>query len=176
MGFSKNKNVNTTSNSIRERRRTITSMSLMPFLFDMEPAWCRPQQRGGGARCRPTSHLVTLKSGPAVALPMEVSETDEQYTLTVDVPGIAKENVKVSVDDGILKVQVQHEEERSADDEQAKVHWTERSYGQHSRAMRLPDNVVVQNISAGQRDGVLTITLPKTVAEDAAHPKEIQIQ
>lgn len=96
----------------------------------------------------------------AFNLPLDVHETDNEYTVKTDLPGVSADNIHVKFQDGMLLIEaelpeqtVQKEGERSL--------LKERRYGKFSRSVRLPQQVNVNNVEASFQDGVLTLTLPK---------------
>lgn len=98
-------------------------------------------------------------------LKTDISETDDQYQVKVDVPGIDKQDVKLDYRDNVLSIKVQKDSFVDHEDEQQNVVMNERHTGTLQRQYMLP-NVAADKISASQADGVLTITLPKTQASD----------
>jgi HSP20 family protein len=106
-------------------------------------------------------------------LKTDISETDDQYQVKVDVPGIDKQDVKLDYRDNVLSIKVQKDSFVDHEDEQQNVVMNERHTGTLQRQYMLP-NVAADKISASQADGVLTITLPKTQASDDNGTIEIQ--
>jgi HSP20 family protein len=92
---------------------------------------------------------------------VDISETDEEYRVHAELPGVDKEDIKVSVDDGVLTVQGSREIKKEEEDKERKFHRIERSYGSFSRSFSLPDNADLENISADCKDGVLDVGIPK---------------
>ncbi|XVF24793.1 hypothetical protein REPUB_Repub13aG0158200 [Reevesia pubescens] len=101
-----------------------------------------------------------------------VKEQEDCYKLRYDVPGLTKEDVKITLDDGVLTIKGEHkeEEEEGSDDE----HWSARSYGYYNRSLVLPDDAKVDEIKAELKDGVLSIIIPRT-EPPKKDVKEIQI-
>ncbi|EQD44894.1 Heat shock protein Hsp20 domain protein, partial [mine drainage metagenome] len=100
-----------------------------------------------------------------------ISETDKEFVVRADRPGLKKEDVKVTFNDGLLTIQgerKQHKEETKA-----KYHRVENYYGSFSRAFSLPENIKAEAISCESKDGVLTVHIPKNAQNK---PKEITIQ
>jgi HSP20 family protein len=98
---------------------------------------------------------------PAVWVPqIEMREDGDKLRVSVDLPGVGKERVRVDIDEGVLVVQGERIEERSESDEQQGVRRTERFYGAFHRAIPLPDGVDTENAQAEMKDGVLEIVLP----------------
>lgn len=104
---------------------------------------------------------LALKSDwtPAV----DIAEDEDAYTITADLPDVKKEDVGVSVDNGILTLSGEkRHESQSGEETGKKYHRIERSFGKYVRTFRLPDEVDATQVSAAFQEGVLTITLPKS--------------
>lgn len=101
----------------------------------------------------------------------DISEDNEKYTLSMDIPGVDKKDVKISYKNGNLVVSG----ERKYEDEKksSKFHRIERAYGKYYREFRLPEKIVEDKIEAKFKDGTLSVVVPK--AEDAK-PKEIEVK
>ena len=102
---------------------------------------------------------------------MDVSETDDEILVHADLPGLGKDQVKVNLENNVLTIR--GEKQHASDNEEKHYHRSERSYGTFTRSLRLPSDVEAGKISASYRDGVLTLTLPKS---EAAKPKEIEVK
>lgn len=107
-------------------------------------------------------NLMKRNSFPAIILRnmrTDIASTDEAYTITMDVPGFKKEDIKISIDELILTVVAEkHEETESTDKE---VITCERCDGRCERHVRLSDDADVDKITAKVEDGVLIITIPR---------------
>ncbi len=101
---------------------------------------------------------------------MDVTETDKAFVVKMDLPGVNKEDVKVSFQDGQLTVSGERKTE--AKEEQQNFVRMERSYGSFFRAFTLPNTVKEDKIEAAFDQGVLTITIPKA---EVKKPKQIKI-
>jgi HSP20 family protein len=101
---------------------------------------------------------------------LDVVEDKEQYVIKADLPGINKEDIKVSVENGILTIEGERKSETEHKDKQ--VHRFERSYGRFVRSLNLGTTVDNSKIRANYKDGVLQLTIPKI---EAAKPKAIDI-
>nr|XP_027121387.1 26.5 kDa heat shock protein, mitochondrial-like [Coffea arabica] len=86
-------------------------------------------------------------------------EQDDLYKLRLPVPGLAKEDVKVTVDDGVLTIKGERKEEEEGSDEDD--HWAS-FYGYYNTSVLLPDDAKVDEIRAEMKDGVLTVVIPRT--------------
>ncbi len=102
---------------------------------------------------------------------IDVSEDQDGVMLTAEVAGMAKENLAVTVDNGVLTLKGQKKEEGTT--EGADWHRVERRYGHFERRIRLPDYVDAGKIEATYKDGVLKLRMPKA---EAAKAKAIQIK
>lgn len=102
---------------------------------------------------------------------LDVHETDDQYAVTVELPGASKDDVTVEVNEGILTVRGEKKSEREEKKEQRRV--IERSYGTFSRSFSLPGDAEVDKIAASFENGVLTLTIPKS---EAAKPRTVAIK
>ncbi|KAH9715067.1 26.5 kDa heat shock protein [Citrus sinensis] len=89
-----------------------------------------------------------------------VKEQDDCYKLRYDVPGLGKDDVKITIHDGVLTIKGEHkeEEEEGSDDE----HWSARSYGYYNTSLALPDDAKADEIKAELKNGVLNIVIPRT--------------
>jgi HSP20 family protein len=91
---------------------------------------------------------------------MDIEETKSALTVTVELPGMDQKEIDVSVHDGVLTVS--GEKKVGKEENGTDYHYIERSYGCFSRSFSLPDTVETGKIGAAYKDGVLTVTLPKT--------------
>jgi HSP20 family protein len=93
---------------------------------------------------------------------MDVSESKDAYVVKMEVPGMDPADIQVSIQDNMLTVKGEKKQEKEQKDE--KYHRVERSYGAFERAVRLPSAVDGGKVTATFKNGVLTATLPKTLA------------
>ena len=101
---------------------------------------------------------------------LDVIEEKEQYVLKADLPGINKEDIKVSMENGILTIEGERKSETEHKDKQ--VHRVERSYGRFVRSLNLGTGIDENKIRANYKDGVLHLAIPKS---EAAKPKSIDV-
>lgn len=105
-------------------------------------------------------------------LRMDVSENDKAYTVSVETPGVRKEDIEVTVDGGRVTIAVESRREREKkDDEQVVL--SERYYGKAYRSFSLPGEVDEAHTEARYEHGTLTLTLPKKAT---ARSKRINVQ
>ena len=103
----------------------------------------------------------------------DVSETDGEYVIKAELPEVRKEDVSITVQDGVLTLAGERKQEKV--DEQEKIHRIERFYGSFARRFALPENADEQGIRAESRDGVIVIHIPKQRVVEP-QPRQIQIQ
>ena len=103
----------------------------------------------------------------------DVSETDGEYLIKAELPEVRKEDVSITVQDGVLTLAGERKQEKV--EEQEKVHRVERFYGSFARRFALPENADEQGIRAESRDGVIVIHIPKQRVIEP-QPRQIQIQ
>ena len=102
---------------------------------------------------------------------VDISETDEEYQIKAEIPDVKKEDVKVTVEDGVLTIQGERKQEK--EEKGKKYHRVERSYGSFVRSFTLPDLVDEEKVKAEFKDGVLKLQLPKS---EKAKPKAIEVK
>jgi HSP20 family protein len=103
----------------------------------------------------------------------DVSENDGEYVIKAELPEVRKEDVNVTVQDGVLTLSGERRQEKREDN--AKVHRIERHYGSFARRFALPENADEQGIKAECRDGVIVIHIPKQRVVEP-QPRQIQVQ
>jgi HSP20 family protein len=91
---------------------------------------------------------------------MDVSETDTEVTVSAELPGLEEKEITVEVEDSSLSIRG----ERKVEDEQEGKSWfrREQTYGAFHRCVELPDNVDTDKAKATFKNGILSITVPKT--------------
>ncbi len=102
---------------------------------------------------------------------VDISETDDEYIVRAEVPGVSKDDIKITIKDNILVISGEKKQEKETKKEN--YHRIERVYGSFARSFSLPGTVKVDKVEAKFKDGVLTIKLPKV---EEAKPKEIEIK
>ena len=96
---------------------------------------------------------------------MDVAETKDAFVVKAEIPGVDQKDISVSLQEQMLTVKGEKRQEKEDKDEQ--YHRVERAYGAFTRSFRLPANVEGAGVKAEFKDGLLTITLPKTPAAKA---------
>ena len=128
-------------------------------LFNHMGRWPRLTIEGQGG--------MTFEWSPSA----DISETDKEYLIRAELPGMKKEDVKVTLADGVLTIQGERRQRKDQNNE--KYHRVETHYGSFTRTFTLPDNVKAECITCEAREGVLTVHIPKIGHKK---PREIAIQ
>ncbi len=102
---------------------------------------------------------------------VDIAETPEAFVIKAEIPEVRKEDVKITIDDGMVTLQGERRQEKEEKDKT--FHRIERFYGNFSRSFSLPENVKVDGAKASFRDGVLTLEIPKT---GEAKPKAVEVR
>lgn len=101
----------------------------------------------------------------------DVIESEKDYMIRVEAPGVKKSELNVTLKDGVLTVSGEKKVEESEDSD----YYTHREscYGRFSRSFRLPDDVEEKKIKSAYKNGVLSITIPR---KNPVKPKEIEVE
>jgi HSP20 family protein len=99
------------------------------------------------------------------SMAVDLVEHDEEFVVTVDLPGFERDDVEIQVTDHTLRIEAEHEEAREEDEE--RYLRQERRHESTRRSIRLPEAVDKAAVTAEMRNGVLTVTLPKLEVEEA---------
>lgn len=111
--------------------------------------------------------ITVAEWAPAV----DVTEDDKEYLITAELPEVKKEDVKVSVEKGVLTISGERKVEK--EDKKRKYHRIERAYGTFVRTFTVPEDADVEKIQAEFKDGMLKVHIPKS---EKAKPKQIDVQ
>ena len=117
----------------------------------------------------PGFFIKPLQAETAPATPaqirVEVRESDENYVVQAEVPGVSKDDIQVSIDGNVvsLRAEIVQQEEQEGE----KVLRTERQYGELARSFQLPAEIESDQAKAKYDQGVLTLTLPKKQSSNA---------
>jgi len=101
----------------------------------------------------------------------DISETEKEYLVKAELPGVEREDVNVTVERGVLTIKGERRQEKEEKGE--KQHRIERMYGTFFRSFSLPENAAAGDIRAESKDGVLFVHIPKVKIEKA---KAVQIK
>lgn len=103
---------------------------------------------------------------------MDVSETEKEIRIQVELPGVNENDVELALNDDVLTIRAEKKQERK--EEREGVHISERSFGTFQRAIRLPYQIDAEKVQARFENGVLHVTVPKTPEQERT--KRIQIK
>jgi len=103
--------------------------------------------------------------------PVDIMEEGDRVVLRAEIPGVSRDDIDVSVENGTLTLRGEKKQEQQVDTENA--YRLERFYGSFSRSFVLPTRIDAEHIKATYRDGVLEAVLPKA---EEARPKKIKVQ
>ncbi|MCG3822563.1 Hsp20 family protein [Escherichia coli] len=98
---------------------------------------------------------------------LDIQETDKQYKISLEVPGVEEKDIHITLDNDVLLVRGEKRQEQESKD--GGFHRVERSYGSFQRALNLPTDANQDTIKAAFKNGVLTITMEK---REASAPKQ----
>ena len=101
---------------------------------------------------------------------LDLYEDKDGFTLKAELPGMKKEDIELSLHDGSLSISGERKHEEKHSD--SEVYRAERFYGRFQRTVTLPAPVAADKVKAQYKDGILTVTLPKT---EEAKPKHIEV-
>ncbi len=119
------------------------------------------------ARAEPNNEMLVVADwAPSV----DISETDAAYLVKAEIPGVQKEDVKVTLQDGMLTIQGERNQEK--EEKGKKFHRVERCYGSFMRSFRVPDDADEGKVKAEFKDGMLNVTLAKS---EKAKPRQVNV-
>ena len=121
--------------------------------------------------------LARRALGPALLASMprvDIFERDGSYVIEADVPGIVREDLRVSVDDGVLTIQGERKQEKRED--HPRFHRLERAYGSFTRSFTLPADSDSSALNASCHDGQLSITVPRRAAPASSSAIQVPVQ
>jgi HSP20 family protein len=111
---------------------------------------------------------------PISSLPtceVDVREDDDHFYFVAELPGLNKDDVEVTLEDGVLTISGEKKDDRK--EEKNGYHLRERRHGKFSRSFRLPTEVDPNKVGAQLKDGLLTVTLHKA---EAIKPRTIEVK
>lgn len=103
----------------------------------------------------------------------DISETEKEFLVRAELPAVKKEDVKVTVDGGMLTIEGDRKQQKEEKSE--RFHRVETVYGSFSRSFSLPENTDTTGIKCESKDGVLTVHIPKKETQKKV-PVEIKVQ
>lgn len=119
----------------------------------------------------PTDPLFRSLAG---TWPMDIEETDKEYHVYSDAPGMSPEDIKVEVNDNVITISGEHKEVHR-EKEGRRAHRTERTVRRFTRSFVLPPDAKEEGISASLDKGVLKVSVPRTPPPPRPQPKRIAV-
>jgi HSP20 family protein len=110
------------------------------------------------------------ESSGVLTLPLDLTETDDAYQLTIEVPGVKKEDLTIECSEHVITIRGEKKFQR--DPERERAYRTERRYGVVARSVQLPDDADLERIEAAFEDGVLRVRVEK---KPESKPRRIEI-
>ena len=101
----------------------------------------------------------------------DISEDDKEYRIKTELPDVRKDDVKVTVENGVLTIAGERKFEK--EEKNKKYHRIERAYGTFVRSFTLPDDADPNGVKAEFKDGMLTVRVAKS---ESAKPKQIEVK
>jgi HSP20 family protein len=120
---------------------------------------------------RPYSANAGDVTGGSLVPAIDLHENDSSYTVRAEIPGVKKEDIDITVHDGVLTINAESRYENE-EKEDGRVIRQERRYGKYVRSIRLGKDVDESHVKANYKDGVLELELPKV---EEVKPKKISI-
>jgi HSP20 family protein len=111
--------------------------------------------------------LVTADWAPIV----DIQESDKEYLVKAELPEVKKDDVKVTIKDGLLTLEGERRQEK--EEKTKKFHRVERSYGKFVRAFSMPEDADDKNVHADFKEGVLNVHIGKS---EALKPKAVEVK
>jgi HSP20 family protein len=105
---------------------------------------------------------------------VDISESNGSYIIKADIPGVAKEDLKVSLDSGILTIQGERKQEKEED--YKGFHRIERFYGSFSRSFSLPEDADATGLKATTKEGQLVVSVPRKALAPESEAQQIPIE
>ncbi len=157
---------------ILQRRFTPALSTFAPFGAPLFPDLTDVQDRMRRLFEQPYTNELAQPLGwtPLV----EVAETEKEFVVTAELPGIPLEDIAIEYENGVLTLKGEKLEEKVDEPDKLRMHVWERSYGMFQRAFTFPAPVVPEKIVAKFDEGVLKIVLPKA-AEAKPNVRKIAI-
>jgi len=148
----------------------INTLTRFEPLREMEDFQNRLSTLFGRPLRRPDGHgreEITLADWTPLA---DITEDEKEYLIKAELPEVKKEDVKVTVENGVLTITGERKFEK--EEKKRKYHRVERGYGTFMRSFSLPDDADANKVKAEFKNGVLTVRLPKS---EHAKPRQIEV-
>ena len=120
------------------------------------------------------SHQLTMKKVSTWRPAVEIKQTETEYKVKVQLPGVKKEDIDVELDNDFMTITAEIEEEKEENEQKeknAKYHTCEFRYGKYKRTISFDQAIKIEDTFADYKNGVLIITLPKQKIEESKTKK-----
>lgn len=146
---------------------TLTRWNPFKEMEELQNRWSaalglNPVRSEGGKEAITVSQWVPL---------VDITEDGAQYVIKAELPEVRKEDVKVTVENGVLSITGERRFEKEEKDK--RYHRIERAYGSFTRSFSVPDDALEGKVGAEFKDGILTVRLEKS---ERARPKSIEVK
>jgi len=111
--------------------------------------------------------------GTVAAYPVDIREDDACFYVDAELPGFTKEQIDVTLENGVLSVSAERKIEGEPKPEQGEIHLRERRFSRAQRAFKLPTAVDENKVEASLKDGVLHLILHK---REEVRPRKIEVK
>lgn len=116
--------------------------------------------------------IPNIWSEERVVVPaFDISETEKEYVISGEIPGVEPKDLEITLTDGILSIK--GEKKQESEEKEENYHRFERRYGSFQRSFRLPENISRDKLDASYKDGILKLTLPKS---EESEVKKIEVK
>jgi len=113
-------------------------------------------------------------SSAELAPSLDIKDTEENYLINIEIPGVAKEDVDIRVDGNTLTISGEKKQEKT--EEKENYHCIERHYGSFTRTLSLPEDANADNIDAKFKDGVLAIAIQRKAISAPKEAKKVEVK
>lgn len=145
---------------------TISNWNPLRELESMQDRILRAMHLGTPSTPESRQALSTIQWTPTI----DIVEDEHEYLVKVEIPEVSKDDVKVTVENGLLSIRGERKFEK--EDKHKTYHRIERCYGSFSRSLSLPDDADPNQVTAEFKDGLLRVRLGKS---EAKKPKQIEV-
>lgn len=120
------------------------------------------------------SYVSSARGGSSntLAMPLDVSETQDGYLIEAVLPGLKPEDLDITIQDNVLTIRGETRKEQQQGDKQTNYHLVERRYGRFSRSVSLPTPVQADHVNASLEHGILRLEIPKA---EQVKPRKISV-
>ena len=105
---------------------------------------------------------------------VDISESNGSYIIKADIPGVAKEDLKVTLDNGVLTIQGERKQDK--EEVNKRFHRIERFYGSFSCSFSLPEDAEAKELKATAQEGQLVVSVPRKAVAPSAEAVQVPIE